>query len=166
MGQTYTITKVSQEKPHEHVNSYGTTYYIKVMLDKHNKPVSIGKKQPDALKVGDTVYGRVVPTQYETDNWQGEQPQPDHPAPTTNQAYTPKDQDLIRAQWAIGQAVASGYRAPEEIEANAKTLFAMADRVKQSAPITPETVAKVFTPDPVYDLPPGDEPINLDDIPF
>lgn len=182
MGQKYTITKVSQEPPREHVNSYGTTYYIKVMLDKHDKPVTIGKKQPNSLKVGDTVYGRVVPTQYDADKWQGEQ-EPATQTSTPHQTYTPKDQDTIKAQWAIGQAAGmmrvyiqnmekfdNPFEAFERIEREAKEFYAMVDRVRLSAPITKESVEQTFSdgspvPDQVH-LPVDDEPINLDDIPF
>lgn len=56
----YKITQVSSRPPREWAGPKGTVYYIKVKLDGHAKPVSIGKKAPDALKVGDTVYGTIT----------------------------------------------------------------------------------------------------------
>jgi hypothetical protein len=56
----YKITQVSAQPPREWVGPKGTVYYIKVRLEGHAKPVSIGKKSPDALHVGDTVYGTIT----------------------------------------------------------------------------------------------------------
>lgn len=68
----YKVIKVSEQEPKKFDGQYGTTYYIKVMLDGHSKPVEIGKKTPDAIKVGDVIYGEVIPTQYQTDKFKGE----------------------------------------------------------------------------------------------
>ena len=68
----YKVTKVSEQEPKKNDGQYGTTYYIKVMLDGHAKPVEIGKKTPDAIKTGDTVYGTVIPTEYQTDKFKAE----------------------------------------------------------------------------------------------
>lgn len=182
MPQEYKITQVSSQPPREHYNQqYGTTtYYIKVMLEGVEKPVTIGKRRPDALKVGDTVYGRIIPTQYDTDKFQAEK------NPAQGSAFTPKDQGAIRAQWAIGQAIALLAHSPSDkvelkvLESTAKELYAMVDRVKASekdplaaaraifhpaaTPAAAPAAAPAPNPDPVY--PVGDEPINLDDIPF
>lgn len=176
----YTITKVSSQKPKEFYSEQykSTTYYIMVMLEGHDRPVTIGKKRADAFKVGDKVYGRIIPTQYDTDKFQAEQP-----AGKPGQTFTPKDQDAIKAQMAVKSAMnampnldlaaTDGDIATYANTARklAKHIFRMVDEVKESAPpITQESVDKEFKQDkakedkvhPMDD----DEPINLDDIPF
>jgi hypothetical protein len=59
-AQEYTITRVSSEAPREWGTGQMKTYYIKVAVDGHVKPISVGKKSPDALKVGDTIYGTII----------------------------------------------------------------------------------------------------------
>lgn len=65
----YTIEKISQDEPRQYDGQNGTVYYIKVKLSGHDKAVSIGKKSPDALKVGDKVNGTVTETQYDADKF-------------------------------------------------------------------------------------------------
>ena len=70
MAQDYNITRVSSSEPRKYDGEYGTVYYIKVMLEGHKKPVSIGKKSPDALKEGDVVYGDIqVKPDYDEDGF-------------------------------------------------------------------------------------------------
>lgn len=60
MAQSYKITQVSSQPPREWAGPKGTVYYIKLKLEGHPKPVSIGKRSPDALHVGDVVYGTIT----------------------------------------------------------------------------------------------------------
>lgn len=130
----YRITKVSNQEPRTYDGPNGTVYYIKVLLDGHDKPVSIGKRSPDALKEGDVVTGEITATQYETDKFTAQKP---FTAGGTK-AFTadPNKQAEIKAEWAIGQAmqwaIKSDKLVADEIEANAKMLYAMVDRVKDS----------------------------------
>lgn len=191
MSNTYKITRVSSQPPREHYSQKynSTTYYIKVMLEGHDRPVSIGKRAPDALKVGDTVYGTILPTAYDADNFKLEGNKPFAPS---------KDTGEIKAEWAIGQAVTlfmpqmTAQNRPYfgEIEEYAKELFLMVERVKNSTDTTvvasqtgyekakataeaiktkqpsPSDGLKAFMADDgVIDVT-GDEEINLDDIPF
>lgn len=72
----YKIGMIDIDPPREWNGPKGKVYYITVGLEGHSKPVTIGKKTPDALKVGDTVYGEIEPTDYTTDKWKhGEPPQ-------------------------------------------------------------------------------------------
>ena len=64
MSKEYKIVQVSQQEPKIYEGKYGTTYYIKVKLEGINDPIEIGKKSPNALKVGDTVYGTITDTEY------------------------------------------------------------------------------------------------------
>lgn len=68
----YKITKVSDQPPRTWDGPNGTVYYVKVSLDGHDKPVEIGKKNPDALSVGMTVNGTIKPTDYPADSFKAE----------------------------------------------------------------------------------------------
>lgn len=124
----YVIERVSQEEPREWGEGEKKTYYIKVMLKGHDRPVSIGKKSPDALKVGDVVHGTITETQYDTDKFTADKPA------FGGKNFQPKDEAAIKAMWSIGQAVATGLKDPSDIEALANDLFAMVDRVKAQNP--------------------------------
>lgn len=176
----YKVTRISASPPKEHYSETykNTTYYIKVMLEGHDRPVTVGKKSPDALKVGDIVSGQILQTQYETDKFKAES------KPYPSQA-APRDNSEIRAQFAIKAAIAFGVER-DNIESQAIAFFQMVDRVKNphtQAPMMSKLatgyekakaaaaalkVKQTFSDgspvDEVY--PVGDEPINLDDIPF
>lgn len=169
---TYKIVRVSTEPAREHYSEqYNTrTFYIKVMLEGHEKPVSIGKKTHDALKAGDTVNGTILPTEHPADNFKAEF---NKAREDTASAQGQNTQDDIRAQWAIKQAVLLFTSGKDEkidgIEKNAKDFFSMVERVK--SPMTPPVATdplasarKIFRPDEVIED--GGEPINLDDISF
>ena len=94
----YKISKVSDQEPKKYDGQYGTTYYIKVMLDGHAKPVEIGKKSPDALKAGDTVYGSITATEYQTDKFKGEQEPFEGSKGSFNKVEDPAKQDSIIRQ--------------------------------------------------------------------
>lgn len=189
MAQQYTVKQVSQQPPKEWQGANGTVYYIKTLLEGHSKPVSIGKKSPNALKVGDTVYGTITPTQYEEDKFKAEKP-----AGSFGSKYS-RDDAAIRAQWAIGQAMTKFeqgcYAATDEnrvtllhnIRDFARELYAMVDEVKGSgepkdaslkAQWDKTLIDKQATAQPADDTPPVDAyddigegtEINLDDIPF
>lgn len=100
----YKIVKVSQQPPREWYNETykSTTYYIKVQLEGHNKPVEIGKKKPDALKAGDVVSGKIIPKDgYPNDNFK--------PDPVSfgggNRKEDPAKQDSIMRMNALTNAV-------------------------------------------------------------
>lgn len=141
MSQEYKITKVSAQPPKEWEGSHGKVYYIKVMLEGHDKPVSIGKKSPDALKTGDTVFGTIVPTDYEEDKFKAESKQFGGGG-----GREPKDEKAIQAMWAIGQAVSAIGLVGEkdtalytgEVSDLAVQLFGMVDFVKGSVGVSPE----------------------------
>jgi len=195
MAQEYEITRVSEQEPRTYTGDFGTTYYIKVMLKGHAKPVEIGKKSPDGLKVGDTVFGTIRPTEYPTDGFKSERK-------PFNASRSPRDDMAIRAQWAIGQAIALFTSGKDnqigDIEKNAKDFFLMVDSVKavgqsphkeiagpakSGYQLAKEARAKLHQ-DPTQDavdavnkvfndgspVPTSDDgldaPINLDDIPF
>lgn len=130
MAQEYTITKISEDEPREWKGEFGTVYYIKVKLEGHNKPVTIGKKSPDALKVGDKVFGDIKPTEYPEDGFKSVNPVGDNS----------KLENKLDA-----------------IAGDVKLLLSFVRQLQKDEPI--QELDNV-----VEDI--GDEPMNLDDIPF
>lgn len=181
--QEYKVEKVSQQEPKKWEGQNGTVYYIKTKLEGHEKPVSIGKKTPDALKAGDTVYGEIIETDYIEDKFKaGKKPF------TPNGGYNdPDKQAQIKAQWAIGQAVqieialytANKNIDSKRIEETAGSLYSMVDRVKAGEQpkkdwVDPSIRQKLEEAKQTNDgldedmrnLIDSEEPINLSEIPF
>lgn len=168
----YKVTKVSEQKPREWEGPHGTVYYIKVMLEGHNRPVSIGKKSANALKAGDTVYGTITPDpNFEEDKFKPDQ-KPNSPGGGfgggARKEYVDHHED-IKAEWAIGLALnaIADKNDLEAVESLARDLHGMVERVKdgrgadESKPkVEQRGSGEVVIP---YD---DDEPVNLDDIPF
>lgn len=162
----YKVIKVSEQEPKKYEGQYGTTYYIKVMLEGHTKPVEIGKKTPDAIKVGDELYGEVIPTEYQTDKFKAEK----KPFTPGVKQEDPAKQDSIIRQSSMKAAidlVVSGkiemsnlYVQADEIVAWVKGERTEKPRlVKPEALKTPQEKAEEMLD---ADL----EDINLDDIQF
>lgn len=157
----YKVSKVSEQEPKKYDGQYGTTYYIKVMLDGHSKPVEIGKKTPDAIKVGDVMYGEVIPTEYQTDKFKAEK----KPF-TPGRQEDPAKQDSIIKQSSMKAAidlVVAGkielgdlYTQADDIVAWVKG-EAKPKLVKPNALKSDEELAKELL---------GAEDIDLDDIQF
>ena len=57
----YKVLKVSSQEPRKwHNDKFNSdTFYIKCMLEGHDRPVEIGKRSPDAIKEGDIVSGTI-----------------------------------------------------------------------------------------------------------
>ena len=69
----YKITKISEQEPKKYDGQYGTVYYHKVMLEGHDRPVSIGKKTADKPTIGETIYGTIQPKpDYDVDGFKSE----------------------------------------------------------------------------------------------
>ena len=162
----YKVIKVSEQEPKKYEGQYGTTYYIKVMLEGHTKPVEIGKKTPDAIKVGDELYGEVIPTEYQTDKFKAEK----KPFTPGVKQEDPAKQDSIIRQSSMKAAidlVVSGkielsnlYVQADEIVAWVKGERTEKPKlVKPEALKTPQEKAEEMLD---VDL----EDINLDDIQF
>jgi hypothetical protein len=102
-----------------------------------------------------------------------EEQEPAPGAPAQKRDWQPRDDDGIRAQWAIRTAVQMysnwNKERPEydDVEAAAKKFFAMVDRVKHVE--QPKMIDANMSADDIRDIVvPFDEnePINLNDIPF
>lgn len=124
----YIITEISRQKP----KPWNDIFYVNVKVKEHDKPISVGKKDPTTLRVGDTLHGTITPTDLPSDRFKAEQPT-EQEKPSEGSYWAEKDK-AIRAQWAIGQAVqlniATGKMDSGKIEEHAKALFSMVDRVK------------------------------------
>lgn len=66
----YEIHTIGEAKPWP--KDSPTVFYIDVGVVGHDKLVSVGKKSPDALKVGDKITGEIIPTEYNTDKFKAE----------------------------------------------------------------------------------------------
>lgn len=182
MGQEYTIKQVSSQEPKRYEGKFGVTLYHNVRFEGSDEIVSIGRKEGNAPKAGEKVYGTVTENEYGKSFKSEKNPNNSY----GGSKYT-RDDNAIRAQWAIGQAIALFAQSPsdkvdlEVLEANATRLYVMVDRVKTSnvseSPTLKEqwnktlgakTEVKSSDTPPVdaYDDITEDTEINMDDIPF
>lgn len=162
----YKVIKVSEQEPKKYEGQYGTTYYIKVMLEGHTKPVEIGKKTPDAIKVGDELFGEIIPTEYQTDKFKAER----KPFSLGQKQEDPAKQDSIIRQSSMKAAidlVVSGKIELSNLYVQADEIVAWVkgERTEKPKLIKPEALK---TPqEKAEELLDADlEDINLDDIQF
>jgi len=104
----YTIKAVSDKPASEWQGPHGTVYYKRVMLEGHDKPVEIGKKAPDILKVGMTVSGDIKPDRGEADKFKAApmaQASFSGGSSASKPAYQPKDEHAIAKAVALKAAV-------------------------------------------------------------
>lgn len=163
---SYKIIKVSEQEPKKYEGQYGTTYYIKVMLEGHAKPVEIGKKTPDALKVGDELWGEVIPTEYQTDKFKAEK----KPFTPGLKQEDPAKQDSIIRQSSMKAAidlVVSGKIELSNLYVQADDIVAWVkgERTEKPRLIKPEALKS--PQEKAEEILDADlEDINLDDIQF
>jgi hypothetical protein len=183
MAQTHKVTRVVPRD--EWSNEFGKYQTYAVQFDDKNDWIKWNKKFKDgkveAPKEGDEVFGVV-------ENGKFSLAKKDYAFGSTKNTkpdWQPRDDDRIVAQWAIGQAVniyvndkfLQDSRADFEpsVELWAKKLYAMVDRVKSGSdgsttsqlPTQAEKPQQAALPkEDVVVMDIGDEPINLDDIPF
>lgn len=181
-------------------------FWCDMALKGVGEPVRIVVKDPTQFHDGMTLYGRITEEVGKTSGkpyqrFRREKRDDEtrtysqSAGTTTKKEWQPRDDDAIRAQWAIGQASSffaqveggkasgddpAGYRRVEEI---AKQFYAMVDRVKgssvtQEPTVSPEELQarrdtqrdaerlKATVRDDDISLGNMDEPINMDDIPF
>jgi len=164
---SYKVIKVSEQEPKKYEGQYGTTYYIKVMLEGHSKPVEIGKKSPDAIKVGEELFGEIIPTEYQTDKFKGER----KPfTPGGGRQEDPAKQDSIIRQSSMKAAidlVVSGKIEMSNLYVQADDIVAWVkgERTEKPKLVKPEALK---TPQEKAEemLDAELEDINLDDIQF
>jgi hypothetical protein len=191
MAQEYEVIQVSSGRPEEWADpkhpERGTTYYIKVMLKGHNKPVQVGKKKPDALKPGYTIYGNIIEQyDFDIDKFKAEL-KPDQPQSFSAHAstsdvkpkghYQPKDLDSIYRCNALNNAVAYTTAVggtTSGVLQTADTFFnwlssGSPGKVSPNPPPTKESEKPQTAATPSSDIVVDydtNEPINIDNIPF
>lgn len=137
----------------------------KVMLEGVDEPVDLSRKPGNLPKVDELLLGTIEPTDF------GQRFKAERKPYTPGAGFSPKDQDGIKAQWAIRQAVALHNHLGSQdkdnipnlafIENTAQELFHMVERVKTSK-LTAQAVFADGTPVPTSD----DGMIDVSDIPF
>lgn len=108
------------------------------------KIIYIFTKAGNDIKQGDILEGDIAPdksgnlkfTKVKNDQWNAKGNPAPYTGPKKGQSQGGRDDNAIKAQWAIGQAVQVNLTAPEfnfdAVEADAKKLYAMISRVKDS----------------------------------
>lgn len=145
MPREYKVTKVSQEQPREYTGQYGTVYYIKAMVEGHNKPISVGKKDPHGLKVGDVLYGDIKTSDYPEDSFKAAQ----------------------KPQFGGGGVSPDITSKLDSIAGDVKLLLSFVRQMQKGNEPKPDPVIDV-NPDEDISLDDfgGEEPISMEDIPF
>jgi hypothetical protein len=175
--------EVVQFKKGDFQDNYGN-FWCDMVLRGIGEPVRIVVKDPTQYHDGMTLYGTIESKVSKAGKGylrfkkvEKEETPPLSPTGgTTKKEWTPRDDESIKAQWAIRTAVEMfrnwNKERPEleEVEKTAKEFFSMIDRVKTPGPkivdgMSAEQIASQFgNPDEVFN--PGEEPISLSDIPF
>jgi len=129
MAQSYNINSVSTTtKTWESKYGKMVTYFLR--LEGYEGEVQINKKEgSEAPKAGESIFGEIVEDSYGAKFKSQKNP--------SGFKGTPRDQNAIRAQWAIGQAhLAIPYDPSDEekwirnVGKTAKLFYAMVERVK------------------------------------
>lgn len=148
MGKTYRVVRVLDPEVASGVNDNGAWARAEVEFDNGwtkqvFQPVRVGD-MVESYKNGQYWNYRVVNAdQAASVQTQQSQPTPKKTYKKSYNSNSSKNQNAIRAQWAIGRATdlcASGQIGFDDIESAAHDFFAMADRVEQGTSIEGETV--------------------------
>lgn len=78
----YTVTKLMNDIPKLWKGPHGDVYYHSVTVAEHDKPLSVGKKEANSVKVGDTIWGDIIETDYLEDKFKPSPP-PEKPEDST-----------------------------------------------------------------------------------
>lgn len=160
---TYKVTGVGQaggaNGPHEWKGAHGVMVDYKIKLEGLGEIVTLTRKQGSKPpEVGEELDGTI-----DMSGSYGPKLKVDFAAARAAQGASngfkgqPRDDDAIRAQWAIGQAVSVHGDDLDKVEPLAGQFFAMVSRVKHSD----DAIGQIDT---VFnDVPPED--VNLDDLP-
>jgi hypothetical protein len=170
----YEITKVSSKPPRSwSFNDKKTGQPVametyKVLVKGEDDPIDVNRKTGNPPTVGEVLSGTLETTDF------GRKFKPER---KSGPSFGGRDQDAIKAQWAIGQAVGLFTSGKDteigDIEKNAKDFFLMVDRVKQTA-VPPKPPATAMSDDDFVNLvatgsepqADGDDLINLNDPSF
>jgi hypothetical protein len=141
------ISEVKAPRSWKTRNGQGYTAY-KVMLEGVDSPVEISIADDKAVVVGAAVDGELKNGEFGKSlvEWR-----------PRKGGFQARDDDAIKAQWAIGQAVSLFIHGVDDkftdIEKNAKDFFQMVDRVKQKEAHSP--IDTVFPDSETITIPEG-----------
>lgn len=168
MAQDYKLKSFEASDFKDNNNNFWCT----AVFEGVGEPLKWVVRDPTKIVVGDEYFGeirdwtsaagKVWPRFYREEKPEQNHGQSQGGGQTAKKEWQPRDDNAIRAQWAIGQAVsthdwAKGTTNYGFIEERAKEFYTMVDRVKGSSDVPPQdTIAPVVE----------GEPFNLDDIPF
>jgi hypothetical protein len=145
----YTVISLMNDKPKLWKGPHGDVWYHGVNVEGWDKPISVGKKEANSIKVGDTIYGDIIETDYIEDKFKPSQ-KPDEPSEPSGSVVihsTPKaDNRYLRDVTAIPLDV---YRVRanidglpsneteravffENVMADANELLALIDKVREA----------------------------------
>lgn len=141
MAQEYELSAFDTGKE-PYVDQHGNTWCTAVFVGE-GEPVKWVVKDPTQVKIGNSYYGTITEEKSKAGKpylrFRREKVPEGSTGPSSDkptEEYWENKQAQIKAQWAIGQAVqlhiavtANGGEEAQGIEATAKELFAMVDRV-------------------------------------
>lgn len=158
----YKITSVQRKENWQ--NEHGAFQDYAIQLEGQGWVKLTQKESSPAPISGDTIHGDLVDmtTKNGTTYKKLKKSNPNYDSHTTSSApkYS-KDEDAIKAMWAIGQAV-SVYGDDQKTEGFAAQLYNMVDRIKSGRSAVQDTFST--EDDVVVDVPDGE--IDLSEIPF
>lgn len=169
MAQDYKLTSFEASDFKDKNNNFWCT----AVFEGVGEPIKWVVRDPTKVTVGNQYYGeirdwtsavgKVWPRFYREEKPEQAHGQPQSNGQTAKKEWQPRDDDAIRAQWAINQSreyiqhmLGDGAKLTEILE-SAKLFYSMVDQVKGSS-----DVPQKDTITPVEE----GEPFNLDDIPF
>lgn len=174
MAQEYTITSVSANAPEAWESAHGTMHKYKVKLSGVQEIVFVNKKPGNTPEVGQKLYGDVTTNKYGTQFKAASKPEFAQKGDNFKRVNQ-KDEQAIKAMWAIGQAVAkvdmnidpkndSGVQSGiVTVESLARELFDMVERVKAG---TTADFEDIKDDDGFLDAIAEKDEVNVDEIPF
>lgn len=163
MAQDYVLTAFN---PSDFQDPHGNTW-CDAAFQGVSEPVKIVVKDPTQYKEGQTLYGEITDAtskagkSYLRFKRQQKPEQAGSSEPSTKKEWQPRDDDGIKAQFAIKTAMSyyagSGKTYDKDgLETLAKELYSMVDRVKGTDP-----VKETFGKDVVYTGVPNDMPADF-----
>lgn len=120
MAQEYKIKSIFPDDPKKWKGPHGTIYYREVLVEGHDKPLSVGKKDPNALKEGDTIFGDIIESDYISDKFKPSSPPESVDNSETAQKPAYKDNSKSITLGMVWKTIAQIRGLPENDEEFAK----------------------------------------------
>lgn len=127
----YKVNSLMKDEPKKWESKFGTVWYHSVIVEGHPKPISVGKKEPNSIKAGDTLYGDIIETDYLEDKFKPSAP----PQGNSNQSGQDDRGDAITASMVVKiafQAFMSAEGMLPQEDAHWRQIDYMAEQLKNS----------------------------------